>query len=64
MKNKGASKAVVTKKQRDDSGGVHRLYHLPDDPAEQKDVSAEQPQRLKEMITKMDEITAGGRTRK
>jgi arylsulfatase A len=59
MKNKGASKAVVTKKKRVDAGGVHRLYHLPDDAAEQKDVSAEQPERLKAMIAKMDEIVAG-----
>ncbi|HBJ85144.1 MAG TPA: arylsulfatase [Verrucomicrobiales bacterium] len=58
MKNKGASKAVVTKKKRDDADGVHRLYHLPDDAAEQKDVSAEQPERLKAMIAKMDEIIA------
>ena len=58
MKNKGTSKAVVTNKKRDDAGGVHRLYHLPEDAAEQKDVSAEQPERLKAMIAKMDEIVA------
>ncbi len=64
MKNKGASKAVVTKKKRDDAGGVYRLYHLPDDAAEQMDKSAAQPDKLKEMIAKMDEIVAAQRTRK
>jgi arylsulfatase A len=63
LKNKGASKAVVTMKKRADSGGLHRLYHLTDDPAEEKDVSAQHPDRVKAMIAKMDEIVASGRTR-
>lgn len=64
MKNKGASKAVVTKKKRTDAGGTYQLYHLPDDAAESKDVGAEQPGRLEAMIAKMDEIITSARTRK
>jgi arylsulfatase A len=58
LKNKGGSKAVVSKKKRNDAGGPHRLYHLSEDAAETKDVSAANPEKLKEMITKMDEIIA------
>ena len=65
MKTKGKSQAVVTLKTRDESQApLHRLYHLPDDPAELKDVSAGQPERLKAMIAKMDEIVSSARTRK
>jgi hypothetical protein len=46
-------------KSRDESQApLHRLFHLPDDPAELKDLSTEQPERLKTMIAKMDEIVA------
>jgi arylsulfatase A len=59
MKGKGKSQAVVTMKSRDESQApLHRLFHLPDDPAELKDLSTEQPERLKTMIAKMDEIVA------
>ncbi|MCX6854372.1 MAG: arylsulfatase [Verrucomicrobia bacterium] len=63
MKTKGKSEAKVSRKVRQESGGLHRLYHLPDDAGETKDVSAEHPERLKEMISKLDEIVAAGRTR-
>ena len=63
-KPQGKSKAVVTKKPRVESGGLHRLYHLPDDPAELKDVSAQNPEKTQEMIARMDAIIAAGRTRK
>jgi hypothetical protein len=50
---------VVTKKNRDENQApLHRLYHLLDDPAELKDLSGEQPERLKAMIAKMEEIVA------
>jgi arylsulfatase A len=59
MKTKGKSQAVVTKKNRDENQApLHRLYHLLDDPAELKDLSGEQPERLKAMIAKMEEIVA------
>lgn len=63
-KVKTKTQATVSRKQRNDKGGLHRLYHLPDDPAETKDVSAQQPEKLQEMITKLDTIIAAGRTRK
>jgi arylsulfatase A len=65
MKTKGKSQAVVTMKKRDESQApLHRLYHLPTDPAELKDMSAEQPERFLAMIARMDEIVASTRTRK
>jgi len=63
MKNKGKSQAKVSSKNRIDEGGLHRLYHLPNDAGETKDLSAEQPERLKEMIAKLDEVIAAGRSR-
>ena len=63
MKSKGKSEATVTRKPRADSGGFHRLYHLPDDSGETNDVSAQNPGKLKEMITKLDEVIAAGRSR-
>jgi arylsulfatase A len=63
MKNKGKSQAKVSSKNRIDESGLHRLYHLPNDAGETKDLSAEQPERLKEMIAKLDEVIAAGRSR-
>jgi hypothetical protein len=53
----------VSSKNRIDESGLHRLYHLPNDAGETKDLSAEQPERLKEMIAKLDEVIAAGRSR-
>ena len=58
LRNKGTSKAVVSKKKRPDADGPYRLYHLPEDAAETKDLSAANLEKLKEMIAKMDEIVA------
>ena len=64
MKTMGKSQAVVTMKTRDESQApLHRLYHLPNDPAELKDVSAQEPARLQAMIAKMGEIVAAPGTR-
>jgi arylsulfatase A len=63
MKARGKTQARVTRKAREDSGGLHRLYHLPDDAGETKDVSAEHPEKLKEMIAKLDAVIAAGRSR-
>ncbi len=63
MKSKGKSQAVVTQKKRTDEGGLHRLYFLPDDPAEIQDLSQQKPEKLQEMITRMDAIVAAGRSR-
>lgn len=63
MKTKGATEAKVSRKKRTDTGGPHRLYHLPNDPAELKDVSEQQPEKLKEMTARLDAIIAAGRSR-
>ena len=63
MKNKGKSQATVSRKKRDDAGGVHRLYYLPDDPGETKNVSAENAEKTKELVEKLDAVVAAGRSR-
>ena len=45
----------------DDLG--YGLYHLPDDPAEQNDVSQKHPAELKLLRNRMERIIAGGRSR-
>jgi arylsulfatase A len=63
QKTRGKSQAVVSLRKRDDAGGLHQLYHLPDDPAELKDLSAQHPERVKAMTARMDEIVSAGRSR-
>jgi arylsulfatase A-like enzyme len=63
LKDKAKSQAKVSRKAPNDAGGLHRLYHLLDDAGESKDLSAEQPEKLKEMIDKLDEVIAAGRSR-
>jgi hypothetical protein len=48
----------VEKEASTDADGPYRLYHLPEDAAETKDVGAANPEKLKEMITEMDAIVA------
>jgi arylsulfatase A len=63
QKNKGKSQAVVTKKKRQDAPGLYHLYFLPEDQAETKDLSQQNPHKLKDMIAKIDAIVAAKRTR-
>ncbi len=63
-KNPGRTKAVVTKKKQAEGGPLHRLYHLTNDPGETTNLGAQHPEKLKEMVAKMDEIIAAKRTRK
>lgn len=63
QKTRGKSQAVVSLRKRDDTGGLQQLYHLSDDPAELKDLSAEHPERVKAMTARMDEIVSAGRSR-
>jgi arylsulfatase A len=62
-KQQGKPKAIVTLKQRAESNRQHRLYHLPKDPAELKDLSAQHPEKTQEMIARLESILAAGRTR-
>ncbi|MFD2257971.1 arylsulfatase [Luteolibacter algae] len=42
---------------------VHTIYKLSEDPAEENDLSEENPAKLKELVSKLDEILAAERTR-
>ncbi|QTN31046.1 arylsulfatase [Akkermansiaceae bacterium] len=55
--------AVISKKPIPAPGPLHTLYFLPDDPAEKRDVSKENPEMLKQLIERLDAIIAAGRTR-
>lgn len=63
VKQKTKTQATVTRKKTPESSKVHRLYHLPDDPAETKDLSDENPDKTKELIEKLETILSAGRTR-
>jgi arylsulfatase A len=62
-KNKFSSKATVTKKKRNDQGGLQKLYFLPDDPAEEKDLGQENPEKLKSMVEQLDALIASSGSR-
>jgi len=55
--------ASVTAKPMPQLKQKHTLYHLPDDPAEQKDLGTQNPGKLKELIERLDAIIAADRTR-
>lgn len=55
--------SVISKKPIPDPTKLHSLHFLPDDPSESEDLSKEKPDKLKEMIAKMNEIIAADRTR-
>jgi arylsulfatase A len=61
--NKYQQPARISKRPIPELKALHTLYFLPDDPAERKDVSKENPEMLKEMIERLDAIIAAGRTR-
>ncbi|MCP5558932.1 MAG: arylsulfatase [Verrucomicrobiaceae bacterium] len=55
-KVKTQSQATVTKKKHKEAKGPHALYFLPDDPAEENDVSAANPDKTAELIAKLDAL--------
>lgn len=63
MKKPGRSQAKVTLKKRAENPPLHALYHLPSDPGEEKDVSAANPEKTRELIEKLDVILTAGRSR-
>jgi arylsulfatase A-like enzyme len=63
LQQKAASKAVITTQKRHEKAGTYQLYHLTEDPGEEKDLAAEQPERVQSMIHKMDTILSQGYTR-
>lgn len=56
MKTKGKSEAKVSKKERGSTSVGHALYFLPEDPGEEKDVSAQNTEKTQELIAKLDVI--------
>ena len=56
MKTKGKSEAKVSKKERGTTSVGHALYFLPEDPGEEKDVSAQNTEKTQELIAKLDAI--------
>lgn len=58
QKNKGKSQATVSKKKASNAAGEHALYFLPDDPGEERDVSAKNPGKTQELIAKLDALIA------
>ena len=62
-KARGKSQAVVSVKPHTYPAGLHALYFLPDDPAEENDLSAKNPEKTQEMIAKLDALIAAERSR-
>lgn len=65
QKNQVKTQATVSQKKasKDSGKGPFRLYRLTDDPAETKDLAAQETGKLEEMKAKMEEILTKGRTR-
>lgn len=55
--------AVISKRPVPPPTALHSLHYLPDDPAEKNDISSEHPEKFAELINRLDEIVAAGRTR-
>jgi arylsulfatase A-like enzyme len=58
-----ATVATVSKNPLKQPKRVDTLYYLSDDPAEQNDLSAKNPEKLTELVKRLDEILASERTR-
>jgi hypothetical protein len=65
QKNQVKTQATVSRKKAAEAGGKgpFRLYRLTDDPAETRDLAAQETGKLEEMKAKMEEILTKGRTR-
>ena len=59
QKTQGKTQAQVSRKPRPGKAPLHALYHLPDDPAELKDVSAQHPEKTQELVELMDRLIQG-----
>lgn len=60
---KGKAQAVVSAKRAKEQPKEVTLYFLPDDPAEEKDLSEREPERVKEMVAKLDSLLSAAKTR-
>lgn len=55
--------AVISKRPIPRPKNLNSLYHLPDDPAEMKDLSTENPRKTEELVKRLDAIIGAGRSR-
>ena len=62
--NKYQQPAKISKRSMPELKTLHALYFLPDDPAERKDLSKENPEKTAELIKRLDEIIAAGQSRR
>ena len=63
QKARQKSQAVVSLKKHRTQPGEHALHFLPEDPGEETDVSAKNPEKTKELIAKLDALISAGRSR-
>lgn len=61
--NKYSSPARISKRPIPPLKDLHSLYYLPDDPAEKNDLSKENPEKTTELIRRLDEIIAAGKSK-
>ena len=55
--------AVISKKPIPPPSALHTLFDLSEDPAERKDLSKQHPEKTAELVKRLDEIIAAGRSR-
>jgi arylsulfatase A-like enzyme len=58
LKKPGRTQAVVSLGKRPAEAPLHALYHLPTDPGELRDVGAEHPEKLRELVAQLDAVLA------
>jgi arylsulfatase A len=63
LKQRGKSQATVSLKEQAMPTGQHSLYRLTDDPGEQNDLSAENPEIVQRLTKMLDKIINDGRSR-
>jgi arylsulfatase A len=63
LKQRGKSQATVSLKEQAMPKGLHSLYRLTDDPGEQKDLSAENPETVQRLTKMLDKMINDGRSR-
>ena len=62
-KVKTVSQATVSRQNHVEPRGPHALYFLPDDPGEERDLGPTNPEKLGELIQRLDELISTGRSR-
>jgi len=63
LRQRNRPQATVSKVEAEFPTGTHSLFRLTDDPGEQHDLSAANPEVLQRLITQLDAIISSGRSR-